>query len=51
METKAGTRLQCDTCGSQLIVVKAEGPELECCGQPLAPVAKPGPAAGGQPGS
>lgn len=45
METKAGTRFRCDTCGSELIVVKASQPELTCCNQPLTPIARGGPAA------
>lgn len=38
METKAGTRLRCATCGSEIVVVKAQEAQLTCCGQPLAPI-------------
>ena len=42
MDVKAGTRLQCGSCGSQIIIVKPGGPELECCGKPLEPLSAPG---------
>jgi len=47
METKAGTRVRCETCGSELIVVKlgdSAEPELTCCGKPPAPIAPGGSA-------
>jgi hypothetical protein len=28
---KPGTRVRCEHCGSEAIVVRAEGPELMCC--------------------
>jgi len=44
VDVKAGTRLRCDNCGSEMVLIKAEGPELTCCGQPLSPLtaSKPG---------
>ena len=42
MPMKAGTRLQCGTCGSQIIVVKPGEADLVCCGQPLGPMGAPG---------
>jgi desulfoferrodoxin-like iron-binding protein len=47
MEQKAGTRLRCETCGSQIIVVKAGDAELACCGKPLAPLVAPAAKPGG----
>lgn len=38
METKTGTRVRCDSCGSELIVVKAADPELTCCDRPVSPM-------------
>jgi hypothetical protein len=41
----AGTRLRCEVCGSEAIVITAHEPVLTCCGQPLtvmtAPAAAP----------
>jgi hypothetical protein len=34
----AGTRLRCDVCGSEAIVIAAHEPELACCDQPLTPM-------------
>lgn len=48
MEVKAGTRLRCEDCGSEIIVVRASGPELQCCGKALGPLVPPGTAATGQ---
>lgn len=42
MQVKAGTRMQCGSCGSQVIIVKPGEPELECCGRPLEPLSAPG---------
>jgi hypothetical protein len=44
MEAKAGTRFRCETCGSELILVKAAGPELTCCDKPLSPMTPGSPA-------
>jgi len=30
-----GTRLKCEQCGSEAIVVRGGGPELVCCGAPM----------------
>jgi desulfoferrodoxin-like iron-binding protein len=30
-----GTRLTCTECGTEIIVVKAPGGDLSCCGQPM----------------
>jgi hypothetical protein len=30
-----GSRLRCGECGSEAIVIKATGPDLSCCGQPM----------------
>jgi hypothetical protein len=37
MPTKVGTRLQCGTCGTEIIVVKATDAEVVCCGAPMKP--------------
>jgi hypothetical protein len=44
MDIKAGTRLRCQTCGSEIVVVKAEAPALKCCGQELAAITAGRPA-------
>jgi hypothetical protein len=44
VDVKPGTRLRCDTCGAELILVKAASPELSCCGKPLEPLTAGGPA-------
>jgi desulfoferrodoxin-like iron-binding protein len=33
--TKVGTRLRCERCGTEIIVVKATDDDLACCGQPM----------------
>jgi desulfoferrodoxin-like iron-binding protein len=33
--TKVGTRLRCERCGTEIIVVKSTDDELTCCGQPM----------------
>ncbi|HEY1280824.1 MAG TPA: hypothetical protein VGF22_14195 [Acidimicrobiales bacterium] len=30
-----GTRLRCPVCGTEIIVLKANEPDLACCGEPL----------------
>jgi len=35
MSVPAGTRLRCDHCGAEAIVVKDGGAELACCAQPM----------------
>jgi len=47
-EIKAGTRLRCESCSSEIIVIKPAEAVLECCGKPLAPLT-PGSSAGAQP--
>jgi ribosomal protein S27E len=42
METKAGMRVRCETCGSELIVVKPGTSELTCCGKPVTAIAPGG---------
>ena len=42
-----GQRLRCASCGTEIIIVKAPGGPLACCGQPMA--ARDEEAAGGQP--
>jgi hypothetical protein len=32
--TSTGTRMRCDTCGAEFIVITAGDAELECCGVP-----------------
>ncbi len=32
---EAGTRVRCENCGSEAVVVRAGGPELRCCGAEL----------------
>jgi desulfoferrodoxin-like iron-binding protein len=34
-DLKIGTRVRCETCGSVAVVITANAPKLECCGQPL----------------
>jgi hypothetical protein len=49
METRSGTRLRCDHCGSEIIVLKASNPVVECCGQLMDAIFVP--ASGGADGS
>jgi desulfoferrodoxin-like iron-binding protein len=35
--TAVGTRLRCERCGTEIIVVKATDGELTCCDKPMAP--------------
>jgi ribosomal protein S27E len=49
METRNGTRLRCDHCGSEIIVLKASNPVVECCGQLMDAIFVP--ASGGADGS
>jgi hypothetical protein len=32
-----GARLQCATCGTEIIVVKATEADIACCGAPMPP--------------
>jgi desulfoferrodoxin-like iron-binding protein len=32
----AGTRLKCATCGGEVVVTKAGGGQLACCGETMA---------------
>ena len=34
--TKVGSRLRCEHCGTEIIVVKATDAEVTCCGQAMA---------------
>ena len=36
MATAPGTRLRCDTCQTEIIVVKGTDGALSCCEQPMA---------------
>jgi Desulfoferrodoxin, N-terminal domain len=45
----SGTRLRCAQCGTEVILLKAHDPEVECCGQPMEPTFVP--AQGGADGS
>ena len=40
--TSTGTRMRCDTCGAEFIVITAGDAELECCGVPPTVVVSPG---------
>ena len=35
MAVAGGTRLKCDVCGSEAIVVKPQEPVLSCCDRPM----------------
>lgn len=35
MTTGNGSRLKCQSCGSEAVVVKSQEPQLSCCGQPV----------------
>jgi hypothetical protein len=37
MNEKPGTRLRCEQCGAELVVVKAGSGETRCCGAPVVP--------------
>lgn len=34
---KTGERLRCADCGTEVIIIKADGVRPACCGKPLAP--------------
>jgi len=36
MATAVGTRLRCEKCSTEIIVVKASEGEVTCCGQAMA---------------
>jgi hypothetical protein len=36
-----GTRLRCARCGSEIILLKANDPAVECCGEPMEPTFVP----------
>ena len=36
MPTAAGSRLRCEQCETEIIVVKGTDGEVSCCGQPMA---------------
>lgn len=36
-----GTRVRCQACGSEAIVVKSQEAELSCCGQPAEAIFTP----------
>jgi ribosomal protein S27E len=33
--TTVGARLRCGTCGTEIIIVKAAGTDVSCCGAPM----------------
>ncbi|MBP1327290.1 hypothetical protein JOF28_002522 [Leucobacter exalbidus] len=37
-----GSRVKCEACNAEAIIVKAENPSLSCCGQALTITFKPG---------
>lgn len=37
-----GSRMRCEECGSEAIVVKSEAPTFSCCGKPLTITFQPG---------
>jgi hypothetical protein len=37
---KPGSRLRCEGCGTEVVVIKADGVLPACCGKPLASPAK-----------
>jgi hypothetical protein len=41
MTASAGTRLRCEQCGAEAIVITAHEPELTCCGRPLTVMTPP----------
>lgn len=42
MDVKTGTRLRCESCGAEFIVVNPGPAELTCCGTPLTDMPQPG---------
>lgn len=47
MSMAPGTRLRCESCKSEAIIVKADDqPELSCCEAPLVVIFSPGAASG-----
>ena len=36
MATATGSRLRCEQCETEIIVVKGSAGEVSCCGQPMA---------------
>jgi Desulfoferrodoxin, N-terminal domain len=40
-EYPTGTRLRCERCGSEFIVLKTHAPALDCCGEPMNPTFVP----------
>jgi hypothetical protein len=39
---KAGQRLRCDTCGTEIVIVKASGERPRCCGVVMSDPSKKG---------
>lgn len=37
----AGGRVRCESCGTEAIVLKAEGTELACCDRPMTIIFEP----------
>ena len=37
-EMKIGTRVKCEVCGSEAVVITSNQPQLECCGKPVVAV-------------
>jgi hypothetical protein len=44
MAPPAGTRMRCEVCGSEAILITAHEPVLTCCGRPLTVMTAPTPA-------
>jgi hypothetical protein len=37
-ELKIGTRVKCEVCGSEAVVITSNEPKLACCGKPMVTV-------------
>jgi hypothetical protein len=35
MPIASGTRLRCESCGTEIIILKSSDPMLECCGEAM----------------
>ena len=40
-EQKVGGKVACSTCGTTIVIVKAPGTPIECCGAPVGSAADP----------
>lgn len=45
-DAKPGERYNCASCGTQVVVIKADGPAPRCCGTDMEPAAAKKTAAG-----